>query len=547
MKLPFRAAAALALVLPILAAGRAHAQGEDALVLPRGVVQGSVQGTFSDFHQLFADGRTPLGSIFDTPFAAAAFVPTSTVRDSLQRIFDATRARTASGALTLTAADVALGTYTVNLAAEQRIAPLSLRAGVTNWLTVGVTLPIEYRSTEFDGAHMVDAAIGPNPDPTNNRTALQAIDSSFGAFGGGAYLPLRDSPAGIELMRRYELLRKVPTDSLILPTRGINETELTTLLRALPLQNYPFRNQTRRYAPGDLEVSARVKLLNTTGARWSPLRGGHGLRVAAEAAFRLPTGQGNDVDSLTEVPTTSGQGGASGAVFADLFSGRFWVSASGRLSHFFARDVVRHFYIPGAPFTLVADSAVLSRTPGERIEIGITPRYRLTNEISLAGRYALLRQGGVSYSGLALDGNAIAGIESAESQTAHLAGVGMSYSTLPAYAAGRANVPYDASILYESAVSGSGGAPALSQITLSARLYIRAWGVPRRPRAAADSTAPAAPAPRDSASVAAPARPTSPPQGTVTPAPRPSPANPATTPPSPAPAAVTPPPGPRVR
>jgi hypothetical protein len=480
MPTPFRAAAAFALL--VLAAGRAHAQGEDALVLPHGVVEGSAGASFVHFTDVFGSDRVPLGSFFATPLGAAAFPATVGTRDSLQRFFDATRTSTGSGEYTVTTNDVRLGTFTPNLSAEQRVAPLSLRAGITNWLTVGVTVPIEWRRTEVSASRFVDPGIGPNPDATRNRQLLAAIDPTLAGLGASAYLPVQGTPAAQELERRYELLRaQGDTTTLSLPARGINQDELQKLLPSGSV--YPFANEQRLYRPGDVELSARLQLMNTTGARYRPgLDSAGGVRVAVEGAFRLPTGKGADLDSLLEVPTQSGQGGASGAVYADLFRGRLWLSAAGRYSHPFARDVVRRTWTSGNPFLPLSDSLVVRRSPGSRMEIGITPRYRLTNEISLAARYALMHQGATTLGVTPDAGQAFAGIESTTAQTVHLAGAGFSYSTLTSYTRGRAQVPYEFSLLMEQAVTGSGGGQATSVVTVTGRVFVHAWGVPRRPR-----------------------------------------------------------------
>jgi hypothetical protein len=481
MPRPFRAAAALTILL--LAAGRARAQGEDALVLPRGVVEGNASASFVHFTDLFGSGgRLPLGTAFETPLDASTFTATASTRDSLQRFFDATRTTTGSGAFTVTANDVRLGTFTPNLSAEQRIAPLSLRAGLTNWLTVGVTVPIEWRRTEVSASRFVDPGIGPNPNATRNRQLLAAIDPTLAGVGSSAYLPVKGTPAAVELERRYELLRaKNDTSTLELPVRGINEDELQKILPNGGV--YPFFGEQRAYRPGDVELSARVQLLNTTGARFRPAHdAASGIRVAVEGAFRFPTGKGADLDSLLEVPAPSGHGGASGALFADVFRGRLWVSAAGRYTHPLARDVLRRTWTVGSPFLPLSDSFTVRRTPGSRMEIAVTPRYRLTDEISLAARYEMMHQGATTLSPSPDPGLAFAGIESTAAQTVHLAGGGLSYSTLTSYGQGRADVPYEFSILLESAVSGSGNTPAVSVVTLTGRVFVRAWGVPRRPR-----------------------------------------------------------------
>ncbi|MDB4949426.1 MAG: hypothetical protein JWM27_2075 [Gemmatimonadetes bacterium] len=529
MKLPFRAA--VPLLLLAFAAGPAHAQGEDALVLPRGVVEGSAPLVFRHFDSLLGSSKVPLGALFDTPFPASTFARTAPARDSLQKLYDALGAKSGAGAFALSTEDVRLGTYTVNLAAEQRTAPLSMRMGVTNWLTLGVTVPIEWRATEVDGAHFTDAGLGANPSATINQARLASIDSSLARYGTAAYLPLRESPAGRELERRYEAARKAgDTTTLALPTHGLSETEFQELLQGRAGSVYPFFGAMRLYRPGDVEVSARVRLMNPIGVRLRPGRdSASGVRVALEGALRLPTGKGADLDTLVEVPGASGHGGASGAVFADLFRGRLWLSAAGRWTHPFARDVVRRTYPTGNPFVPLSDSILVSRTPGDRLELGFTPRFRLTDEISLAGRYALARQGATTLGTTPDAGLSFAGIESTEAQTAQLAGGGMSYSTLTAYGRGTAKVPYEFSLLYERVIAGSGGTPGGSVVTATGRVYVQAWGGVRRPRpdtAARDSTAA-----RPPAGPPADARPRPPvaPTGTVSPAPPPA-AQPSTAP-----------------
>jgi hypothetical protein len=543
MKPPFRAAATLFLLA--VSAVRASAQGEDALVLPRGMVEANVQGTYSHYEGLFGSGD--LGSRFATPFPASLFPSLTGNTTAIQQFFTVTQARAGGAPFTVGPADAALGTLRVGSGTDLRNAPITVRAGITRRLTVSATVPIEFRGTQVTSLRLTDATLGRNPNPTTNANNLAKIDPALAGVGQAALLPLATSPAGIEMLRRYRLLRAAgdSTLELVLPTRPISAGGLDTLLINDQLGRLPFSSIARPYELGDVEVAARFQLLNTVGPALRPSRSGPGgVRAAVELGVRLPTGRGGDLDSLTTVTSQSGQGGVTGALLGDLFSGsRWWVSGAARYTHPVARDVVRRTYDPAAIFLPLSDSTIVGRSPGDRIEVGVTPRYRLTDEISLAGRYAFLRQGATTLdlpSGFPAAGMALAGFETTDANTAQLFGLGVSYTTLTAYGEGRAKVPLDFSLLYERAVAGGSGAPKTSRITVGGRLFYQAWGRKRVPKpdtaavARPDSVAPAPARPAGSPTVGEPAaRP---------PAPRPTVPAPGTPPPT-VPAPGTPPPG----
>lgn len=537
--------AALAALLLALSATGALSQGEDALVLPRGTVEVGAMGSFTHFDARFSDGRQALGSLFTAPIPASLFparvlAPTVAALDT----FSAALQRRGQPGIARTDADLSLGSLGLGIAADVRDVPLRLRAGITSRLTVGLTIPIERRGTPVTESRLVGATLGRNASRDSLARMLNPIDEEMAEAARAApYLPLRGSPAGEALQRQYTALTG-DTTSLPLPLGPLSPDSVSALLLAEDLGALPFRSTRTQYALGDIEVSARYQFLNTLPARWQPLRGTSGFRAAAEVGFRFPTGGGADVDSIpTRLVTESGHGGVTAAVFGDAFlRGRFWVSGYGRYAVRLKRDVVRRFWDPLRPFEPQSDSVVVGRDPGDRLEVGVTPRFRLTDEISLGGRWAFFREGAVTYDEVAPpeEGLVFTGIEATEARSAQLVGAGMSYSSLASFEAGRARVPFEVSLLYENALTGSGGAGDLGRVTLSGRFFVQAWNRPPRP-AAPDTAAAAA---SDTAAVPPPpppppADPRAPRPEVVPPNERPAP----TPPPPPAPQPVPPPAG----
>lgn len=547
--------AALLVSLLTFGGGAAHAQGEDAMVLPRGTVEVGAMGIYTNFDSRFGDGGTvSLGAPFAASFPLSLLpVPNALTTSALDTIFKITRAKGQPG-YTISPQDLELGTLNLGLAADRRDAPIRLRVGVTSRLTLGVALPIERRATAVTRAVLEDATLGTNLAGDSLAKLLAKVDPTLADAGRAPLLPLRGTPAAVALQQQYTAITG-DTTTLPLPGRAVNLIELNTGLAAAGLDSLPFHNDRAQYAPGDLEVSARYQLLNTLPARIQPLHGPAGVRLALEAGYRFPTGQGIDVDSsVLRLVTGSGHGGPTAALFGDAFTGRFWLTAYGRYSVLFKRDVLRLSWDPLRPYLPPSAPVTVSRDPGDLLELALTPRYRLTDEISLGGRYAFVHEGEARYDPGPGQGLAYFGLEATPARTSQLLGAGMSYSTLAAFDAGRTRMPFEASLLYETAVTGSGGAPRIGRVTMTGRFFLQAWNRPPRPprpdttaarTAPADTTAAPRPVPesvrpvipglelppRPTPTPAPPApAPAAPPQRPVVRAPEPS-TPPATTPP----------------
>jgi len=550
-----RLAAGLSLSLA-LAPALAHAQGEDARVLPRGWVEVRAGGMYTQYHSRFGEGGTePLGTLFEARLQTVAdrlLAPVvGPVRSRLELFFTET-ADEVSGPVTPD--EVTAGTAAARIASDRRDVPFSLSYGLSRRITVGVTVPLQRRGTAVQGIRLAAGTLGLNPNATLNGGLLAGIDSAYAELGRSRYLPTAGSPAGVELQRRVGEL--TGGDTLSLPLGSLTFAQLLADPAAAALlqdgDSVALNTDSRRteYQLGDVEVGARFQLRNSVpGYPYPDSAGARGARTSVGVRVRLPTGAKTQ-STLLEVPPTGGHLGFGVDVLNDWFlSSRWWVTASAAAEVALGADVRRLAFLEAQPFPRdTLDFRTLRREPGARLSFAVTPRYRLTRELGFAAQYAFAREGETTLTAAdSLEGPVLLGYtETTEARTAHVLGLGMSYSTVNAYRAGRTPVPIEVTLLYRNVVAGGGRAPRAGSIEVMGRVPYQLFGRPRRERAdtaRADSVV-QVPAPDSAARIPRPPgeRPSVTPQGERPPTPTPTPAP--GPPPAPAPAPLPPPPAP---
>jgi hypothetical protein len=502
-----RSAAGALLLAALLSPAHARAQGEDARVLPRGWLEFRGGGIYTQFDSRFGSGGTePLGDAFGaqlqtvvdrvlTPLAAPA-------RAQLDSFFVGT-----AGSVTnpVTPEATVLGTVNARLAGDVRRAPFTVSYGVTRRLMVGITVPFERNTTSVAGISLEDGTLGFNPSAAANQAVLAKIGAKYAALGNAALLPTRGSAAGAELQRRVAALS--PGDSLVLPTHGVSPAEVlgSSSLRALltgdEAAGLGIKSAATPFYLGDVEVSARYELLNHVRGYPVPDSARRGFRATVAASLRLPTGPHADTTFLLVIPRDVGHAGVSGDVYADWFgAGRYWVSASAGFTRLLAHDILRRPFSAARPFPSdTVPFRLVRRAPGTRLRASLMPRYRLTRELTFALAYQFEHEGATAYS--SIDSVAEVGlgpVERTEAWTGHGVGVGASYSTLPAFFAGKTRLPLEFSLLYRNTVVGSGFAPHAGSIEVVGRVLYQLVGRPHRPKpdsAAVDSAKPVPPPP----------------------------------------------------
>ena len=544
MILRFRAAGALLALAAALLPAAARAQGPDARTLRRGWLEFRAPGIYQQYNSRFGDGGSePLGAGFQaqlTPLAEGILDPlVGPVRTGLSAFFANTAAKVESP---VTPADVTGGTLRAQLASDLRRAPFSLAYGVTRRISVSLTVPIERNGTAVTGLGFAGSNLGLNTQAAANAAVLSKIDTAYASLGRQTLLPVAGTPAALELQRRVKALAN---DTLVLPTAVASlsglfaQNGLVTGLDAEDSLALRTTSAATRYYLGDVEAGVRLQLLNTSGGDSYALGRPTGARAALSVNARIPTGPRADTAFLLIIPRNTGHFGVSGELTGDAFvSSRFWVTGSAGVAQLFGATILRHAFTAERPFPVDTVTASVRREPGMRLSAALLPRYRLTREMTFAAGYRLDHQGATTYSG---DGDVLLGpVERTDAWTAHSVSLGASYSTIEAFEAGKARVPFEVSLLYHNSFAGSGYAPHAGTLEVVARLLYQAVGRPRRARPA-DSTAvdsartlPAPPAAPDSAAARPRPRPVAPPtERPTTPAGEPTTSpNPAAPPPA---------------
>lgn len=203
------------------------------------------------------------------------------------------------------------------------------------------------------------------------------------------------------------------------------------------------------------------------------------FRTTIGARYRFPLSNPDedpylDPDVFLQQPIGTGQADLQLELFQDVAFGRRFMAVAGVTYGLQLKDeLVRRVSPPGQPYGYASQKTSVSRDMGDFLEIVISPRFSLTEAMSLAVEYTFWNKGNDVYQ--ATSGGVDASpLNTETSQTRHMLGIGAYYRTTRLFAAGRAGVPIDLAFLWQTAISGSGGqTPALGVVTLSIRLPIQ--------------------------------------------------------------------------
>ena len=477
MKLSSRAARALLALAAAAAPAHAAAQQAEAWVLPRGLLEVSATGSYTGWDTRL-DG-IPLGGELLGPYRSLAERLLAGRVDPVAAGITDLFASTTDPDSATEAPEISAGAVALRFAGDVRSVPFSVRYGLTHRLTVFATLPLERSGTVVFGPYFAGANLGLNPDTVTNRRVLNAVDPRFAGLGGGLLLPTAGSAEGIELQSR--LRARSAADTLLLPTRAVNFADLLArpALRALlsdaEAAALGIGSTRRPYHLGDIHLGARFLLIpGPPGWPHPDTIVRRSLRSTVGVRLRLPTGAG-DTRVGTELPPTGGHLGLGVDVLNDVFLTHRWyvnVSASG--DWLLPANVQRQPFTLAQPFPV--DSALTSvrRVPGPRVSLSVTPRWRLTDEIAFHGEYAMLAQARTRYE--AADSVLPSVFDWRTGGALHALGIGIRYSSLQAFARGRARVPFVLTLSASEAVLGTVQAPDAFSVRLTGRVFV----VPRR-------------------------------------------------------------------
>ncbi|HEX6068939.1 MAG TPA: hypothetical protein VFZ18_03930 [Longimicrobiaceae bacterium] len=464
MKFRLRATCA-ALALAATSVGAADAQNPDAFVLPPGMFRLSVEGTHASYESVFdASGTSvPLATGLAGELTPGRFAALRPLATQLTDFFAATNGNAVDPG------GISLGTLDAQAAATWTQGVARLAVGLFPRFEIGASLPLIRSDRTIQRLGLAGGTVGVNPSPTANAAILARI--GWGPLGASGLLPTAESPAGIELQSRVTALAGEP---LSLPADTADAEVLQSLLAeayGLP----PLTSRVDPYRIGDVEVYGRLLLLSSFGRAPFPSDSAPaGLRVSLTGGARLPTGTEPDSLPLLAPPPDTRLSSYFGGVAADLFLGpRLWLSGAARINRNLGSDVTRRLAPADSPLSVTDPPQVVTLRRGGSLEIAVAPRFRLAESIWLAAEYSGVMVGDTEYS-LAGSGDGAA-VLSLAGGGLHRAGVGIRYSSLAAYWAGRASLPADIALTYLRTISGPEGAPAGGAVTVTASLLPQLW------------------------------------------------------------------------
>lgn len=245
------------------------------------------------------------------------------------------------------------------------------------------------------------------------------------------------------------------------------------------------------YSPGEVAAHLKLRLFQTIGDDTTTIRG-FAVRQSAGVSMRLYGGAAPSVDEAFAPTTGEGTNGIGAQSFTDLwFGSRYSASVVVGFTQSQAQEFAMRLpgadapAVGGVPFALMmADREVtLSRTPGSRLDVTVTPRVSLARNIWLGGSWGWSQQAADSWRVTAASATMTTASADASAWAAgtnwseQRLSLGGTYSTVDAARAGHARYAFDVTYQYQQTSVGSGWrVPKVTRDVVSVRWYPRLWG-----------------------------------------------------------------------
>ncbi len=310
--------------------------------------------------------------------------------------------------------------------------------------------------------------------------------------GGAAVVPRTGSETARAVADRIAALREsygtFGVDGIgadVGPSNASQPLTGATLGTALAALGVAQPGNSASYGIGDIELGARVLLFD--GFDGDMERATNPSRFTARASLdglvRLGTGKPANAEELLSIGTGDGQMDVEVGAVADLIFGRrFWTSIAVRYGIQMAGE--QSIRLPqSAEESYVGDENItlVRRDPGDYLQLELTPRVSLGDFVSLSGSYRFRSQGVDALELISGEADVIPQSIDLMARrgegTEHRVGIGVTVSTISAYAAGRVRMPLDISYVHSRSVAGSGiGTVKLTRDEVLLRIYLSAFG-----------------------------------------------------------------------
>ncbi len=515
---------ASALVSPSLAA-----QALDQTMVPRGRLRLQAHPTFRYWDSRFgigSDGSRGVESLGDdlTDPTSLSFFP------GMPTLTQSVRDLTGLGAY-----DPILGTTTGRVSQESITIDFGGDIGVFDWLTIGVVVPWVQTRTTIDVLFQPDTIngnLGINPvindragveaflastlaanaaattyattmcasGPSAGCTTAQGLADRAGsldaalqaAYGASPFFPMTGTAEGDALALAASTLSADLTaagltgfSSMVLATDYLASAGFPLLPAATGagIDAAALGNRKSLWATGDIEVSARIKLLDNLTPSVGERAPSLGYRVMGRFLARLPTGIPEAPDVLLDTGTGDGQTDFEGGLAVRLEIGtRLGLSASGFYGRQGSTRLTKRVAVPELAMPLASTSAEVVWTPGRYHGLHLAPAFHVNSVLTLAGEYRFFRKRRDSFALVSQDPTLDPTVLEIESgMKVHEIGGGLRYDTVEPWLKGEASSPMEIHLRLLHTISGAGGqTPKSTRVEAGIRLFRRFWG-PRSP------------------------------------------------------------------
>jgi hypothetical protein len=226
----------------------------------------------------------------------------------------------------------------------------------------------------------------------------------------------------------------------------------------------------------------RTRLGNVELGGWYQLAMGPRWRSQVAVTLRLPTAVEDSPHNFVDLATGVDAPGYEIAMRNDfVLRSDFWLHAGGRIGGWSSSTLLRRVGPANAFLVPISDTAQVNRSPGGYLAIDVVPNWQLDDAFRLGVGLHWFRQAAASYSYVDPTDEARIGLAASvlDEETAISAlqlGAGVTFSTLPRYAAGQASLPYTVTAAFHRTYWGSGGkVPAAASFSLAIRAYLSLW------------------------------------------------------------------------
>ncbi|MDQ3808661.1 MAG: hypothetical protein M3336_00050, partial [Chloroflexota bacterium] len=433
--------------------------GDDALVLPRGVLRVRVLTSWTRFDERYglntpnrkAGSIEPLGVDFsrDT-LGVQQFEVLVPLRDGL---------RSLSG---LANSEVSLGHSVLGLAASVTTIPFVADVGVTSRLAVGLLVPVV--RTRMEAVFSMnpqgrEGNLGINPafdDPTGanselvrqfraaaaaltdrrafcqanpgepgcaelnaNGAAADTLIAQASAFAdglaeiysdmGSVFVPVTNTELDVAIKSRIAVFGTgfssfgVPTTfvGLVGAPNPLTSADAQRVLTepAFGIAAAPLETISR-IGVGDIEIAGKLQWLNSLPRDQRFTASGFNVRSAVTALVRLGTGRPDSPDNFIDLGTGDGQTDVELRSQSDLvFGRRTWMTVVGRYAWQLRDHEVRRITAPDQPLAAAYRRQRVERDLGDYFELDVLPRFVLNDYVAVGGEYLYRHKSQDSYSG----------------------------------------------------------------------------------------------------------------------------------------------------